>query len=150
MQILRTSLAILAGVGIGIATLATLHADTRAPATDDSSTTPPKIETTAAQSFTLTWPSAAPSGDCLEQAGATLTLNSDGTATWQSQVSSSYSDDSFCHNLRVLDKNGTVIWSWERLCSSTLSSTPRTWTANSAFPASSWPHFVKAQRDNHC
>jgi hypothetical protein len=162
--LLRVKLAMLAAIGIGVATLATVHAQAPAqaptggqpptgakapPGSDNSSINAPK-PVARAEEFTLTFSGAVSEGDCVEQAGATITLRSDGTAVWRSEVSSPHNDDAFCHNLRLLDQNGTVLHSWGRFCSFTLSSTPQVWAANLAFPAYVWPHVVRAQRDNHC
>ena len=171
---LRVNLAMLAAIGIGVATLASVHAQAptgaqpptgaKAPTapigaktptaptdSDNSSTNAPKPETELqAQPKTFSWSRAATSGDCLEQAGSSITLRPDGTATWRSQVSSTSSDDAFCHNVRLIDRNSTVLWSWGRFCSFTLSSTPHTWTANLAYPEVHFPFVVSAQKDNHC
>lgn len=161
--LLKLSLAMLAGVGISLATLASPHAQTptggepptggKPPTGTDDSTVRALTTTptpTDVQFFVLTLPNAATSGDCLEQGGATLSVRSDGQAVWASRVSSSSRNNSFCHNLRLYDRNGTVLWSWGRFCSPTLSSTPLLWTASLNFPQYIYQYVVSLQRDNHC
>jgi predicted ribosomally synthesized peptide with SipW-like signal peptide len=151
--LLKLSLAMLASVGIGVATLASFHAQAQTggkPPSADYSTEKAPIRPTDVQLNVLSWGPPATSGDCLEQGGATLSLRSDGQAVWSSQVSSTSSNDSFCHDLQLVDRNGTVLWNWGRFCSPTLSSTPQHWIANLNFPEYVYQYVVNGLRENHC
>jgi hypothetical protein len=154
-MLLKLSLAMLAGVGISLATLASPHAQTPTggkPRTgaDDSTVRALTTTPTDVQWFAISFPAPAISGACLEQGGASLSIRSDGQAVWGSQVSSSDSNNSFCHDLHLYDKNGTLLYSWGRFCSPTLSSTPQLWTTSLTFPQYMYPYIVTAHRDNHC
>jgi hypothetical protein len=93
---LKVALVVLAGFGLGAFMIAGAHAQAAPPHYEgDSSRREQKEPIAPLSEFTLTWSGSLHRGDCTIFPGSTLTVRSDGTATWRGSGFSTSSDDAF-------------------------------------------------------
>jgi hypothetical protein len=105
------------------------------------------------QSFTLTWDGELHSGDC-SMNGMSLTLRSDGTATFFAFVSTDDDDDQwvFFGGISLLDEHGAELWRSPKLIGPNMPETGATsWFQDFAYPALWFDPTQSARINNaHC
>ena len=146
--------AVAAGLVLNIVMVGSLHAQsTQQTKIRDSSVLSESVEPKAgaAESKTFTWPQTATAGSCRINNGATMTIRSDGTASWKAQVESNGGSDSWCATMTFYDRNGLVLEEWPRFCSQTLVDAFRDWIRNDlAIHEANFPYIVRINRADHC
>jgi hypothetical protein len=152
---LKVALAVFAGVGLGPFMIASAHAQAAPPHYYGETTRrEPKEPIAPFSEFTLTWSGGLHRADCTLFPGSTLTVRSDGTATWRGSGFSTSSNDSFGLGIALDDIHNVNIYQWQPFYSPTLSTNagnPTVWTRDLFFPAYVFPHISSAHWSfNHC
>jgi hypothetical protein len=152
---LKVALVVLAGFGLGAFMIAGAHAQAAPPHYEgDSSRREQKEPIAPLSEFTLTWSGGLHRGDCTIFPGSTLTVRSDGTATWRGSGFSTSSDDAFGLGIALDDVHDVNIYQWQPFYSPTLSTNagnPTVWARDLFFPAYVFPHINHAHWwFNHC
>jgi hypothetical protein len=156
---LKLALAVFAGFGLGGFMIAHAHAQAAPEATSpqyygESTTHEPKQQNAPLEQFTLTWSGGLHRGDCTIFPGSTLTVRSDGSATWRGSGFSTDDDDSFGLGIALDDVHNVVLHEFPHFFSPTLSTNagnPTVWTRELFYPAFMFPHIHHAHWSyNHC
>jgi hypothetical protein len=163
---LKVALAVFAVIGLGAFIMAGAHAQATPPVLDgtgahpqaappvldgDSTKREPKVVPKDVSQFTLTWSGGRTAGNCTLLPGATLTVRSDGTATWTAQALSSGDNDSYGIGIFLIDAHNVTLFGFPFIWSPTLARQPRTWIADLFFPAYMFSDIDHATRGNdHC
>lgn len=137
-----------------------VHAQTKSPVIDKpkpsdtvslSNSSARAANALAVEEVVFVWNDANSAGSCTINGGATLTLRSDGTASWNAQVKSSSSDDAYCVTMSFFDRNNLNLFNWPRFCSQTLTDSFQRWTNfDLAFPQAHFPFVTHISRVDHC
>ena len=134
---LKVALVVLAGFGLGAFMIAGAHAQAAPPHYEgDSSRREQKEPIAPLSEFTLTWSGGLHRGDCTIFPGSTLTVRSDGTATWRGSGFSTSSDDAFGLGIALDDVHDVNIYQWQPFYSPTLSTNagnPTVWARDLFF-----------------
>ncbi|MFJ1812537.1 MULTISPECIES: DUF6294 family protein [unclassified Streptomyces] len=83
--------------------------------------------------------------------GASLTIRSDGSASWRGVVNSIYDNDSYCVTLSFFNSGGRELFAWPRFCSQTLTQDLQVWrNDNLAFLPRFFESIAIVNRRDHC
>jgi hypothetical protein len=149
---LKVALAVFA-FGLGAFMMTGAHAQATPVFEGDSTKREPKavIQPKDVTQFTLTWSSGRQAGNCVLLGGATLTVRSDGTATYTATAFSSGDNDSYGIGLFLIDVHNVTLFGFPMVWSPTLRRPSTTWTNDLFFPSYMFSDIDHATRGgDHC